>query len=86
MTLTLELPHELERELSAEAARQGLSLSDYAVRLLATARPARAMPKTGAELVTYWQSEGLIGARADLRDSQAHARYLREQAERRVQE
>lgn len=86
MTITLDLPQELERELSAEAARQGVPLSEYALRLLATGRPARPMPKTGAELVSYWQSEGLIGTRSDIADSQIHARVLREQAERRGRE
>ena len=86
MTITLELPPELERELSAEAARHGLSLSEYAVRILATGRPARDMPKTGAELVQYWEREGLIGTRPASTDSQAHVRALREHAERRVRE
>jgi hypothetical protein len=40
-------------------------------------------PKTGAELVAYWQNEGLIGTRPDRLDSQAHARQICEQAERR---
>ncbi|HJT32514.1 MAG TPA: hypothetical protein VJ783_10760 [Pirellulales bacterium] len=34
MTLTLELPSELESELAAEAAQFGLSLPEYALRLL----------------------------------------------------
>ncbi len=84
MTVILDLPQELEHELSAEAARHGLSLSEYAVQLLAAGRPVRDIPKTGTELVDYWQSEGLIGSRSDIVDSQAHARTLRERAERRV--
>ncbi|MDP9314282.1 MAG: hypothetical protein M3R24_25945 [Chloroflexota bacterium] len=86
MTITIELPHELEQELSSEAARQGLPLAEYALRILATGRPARQMPITGAELVDYWHSEGLIGSRSDIADSQDHARHLREQAERRVRD
>ncbi len=86
MTITLELPQELERELSAEAARQGLPLAEYALRILTIGRPARPMPTNGADLVSYWQSEGLIGSRVDINDSQAHARRLREQAEHRIQE
>lgn len=86
MTITLELPQELEQELLAEAARQGLPLSEYALRLLATGRPSRPMPTTGAELVRYWQDEGLVGSRPEIADSQAHARALREQADRRVRE
>lgn len=32
MTLVLDLPHDVEIELSAEATKAGLSLSDYALR------------------------------------------------------
>jgi len=60
MTMTLELPDELEQELSAEAARYGLPLAEYTVRLLAMGRPIRNMSKPGTALVDYWHSEGLI--------------------------
>jgi hypothetical protein len=83
MSLTLDLPKDLESELAAEAARLGLSLSEYALRLLASGRTLGNPPKTGAELVAYWQQEGLVGTRPDIPDSQQHARTLREQAERR---
>ncbi|HEY0604583.1 MAG TPA: hypothetical protein VGD58_16820 [Herpetosiphonaceae bacterium] len=86
MAITLELPYELEQELSAEAARQGLPLAEYAVRILATGRTVQPMPTTGAELVRYWQAEGLIGSNPEIADSQEYARQLREQAERRVRE
>lgn len=82
MTLTLKLPRALEAELSAEAAELGLSLQEYALRLLAAGRTAAA-PKNGAKLVEYWQREGVIGTRTDITDSQTHARKLRKQAERR---
>lgn len=84
MSITLELPQELESELSVEAAQLGLSLSEYILRVLSTASITGKKPKTGAELVEYWQNEGLIGTRPDILDSQAHARQLREQAERRT--
>ena len=83
MTLTLDLPKELEAELTAEAARLGLPLTEYALRVLAAGRPPSVAPKTGAELVAYWQSEGLVGTRTDLTDSQEHARRIRAEAERR---
>jgi hypothetical protein len=86
MTLTLELSQELESELSAEAAQLGLPLAEYALRILATGRAPRSLPKTGSELVAYWQSEGLIGTRPDITDSQQHARAIREQAEKRTRE
>lgn len=38
-------------------------------------------PTTAAEIVAYWQQEGLIGSRSEITDSQEHARELRRQAE-----
>jgi tryptophan synthase alpha subunit len=87
MSITLDLPQDLESELSAEAARLGLSLSEYALRVLLTRRTrGGTVPQTGAELVAYWQRQGVIGTRGDIANSQEHARQLRHQAERRVQE
>ena len=86
MSITLDLPSELENELSTEAARLGISLAEYVLRILSTGRTVGAMPKTGAELVTYWQSEGLVGTRPDITDSPEYARRIREQAERRPRE
>ncbi len=83
MPLTVELPDDLADALTGEAARAGMSLPDYAVRLLAAARPPAVTVRTGADLVAYWQVEGLIGGRADVADSRAEARRLREQAQRR---
>ena len=83
MTLTLDLPEELETELTAEAQRLGLPLSEYARRLLATGRTPGPVPTTGSELVAYWKSEGVVGSRSDIRDSQGHARLLRQRAEHR---
>jgi hypothetical protein len=86
MTITLDLPPDLESELTAEAAHLGLSLGKYVLRVLATGRTTPALPKTGAELVAYWQKEGLIGTRPDIKDSTQHARAVRAEAERRSQE
>ena len=83
MPQTVELPDELADALTHEANRLGLSLPDYAVHLLSSARPPVAAIQRGADLVEYWRSEGLVGSRADLPDSQAEARQLREQAQRR---
>ncbi len=83
MNLKVELPQELQDELSSEAKQLGLTLSEYVLRLLLTGRHVATNPKTGAELVDYWQSEGLIGSRSDIADSQEHARRLRNNAERR---
>ena len=85
MTLVLQLPPDLESELSAEANRLGLSIQDHALRLLSAAHAQNGQSMTGAELVAYWQREGLAGSRPDISDSQAHARALRQEAERRQQ-
>lgn len=86
MTLTLELPSELENELSAEASRLGVSLSEHVLNVLRHARLASDRPATGAELVAFWESQGLIGNRSDILDSQEHARRLRKTAESRPRE
>jgi len=83
MTLTLEIPKELETVLAAEAASLGLPLSEYAQRLLAAGRVPEAVPKTGAELLAYWRREGVIGSRPDITDSLEHARAIRRKAEKR---
>ena len=83
MNITLELPPDLENELAAEATRLNLPLPEYALRVLAAGRLAGGPPKTGAELITYWQNEGVIGTRPDLSDSQEHARSIRRKAEKR---
>ena len=84
MRIILDLPQELERELSLEAAQLGLPLAEYVLRLLATGRIVGNIPKTGAELMAYWQREGLIGTRPDIADSQKHARAIRAAAEKRT--
>lgn len=86
MTITLDLPKELEHELSAEAARLGLTLPEYAVRVLAAGRLRGSPPRTGAELVDHWKKEGLIGSRPGLPDAPEHARGIRRRAERRARE
>jgi hypothetical protein len=86
MSITLDLPQELENQLSVEAAQLGLSLPECVLYVLSKGLVPAKRPKTGAELVEYWQSEGLIGTRHEFTDSQAHARQIREQAERRTRD
>ena len=83
MSLTLDLPPELAAKLAAEAARLQIPLQDYAVQLLASRTAHNSQPRTGAELVQYWQETGLIGTRPDISDGAAHAREVRARAERR---
>jgi len=84
MTLKLDLSRELEQKLSTEASRLGLPLSEYALRVLATRQVPVAAPKTGRELTTYWQNEGLVGTRPEISDSVEHARSLRREVEKRT--
>jgi hypothetical protein len=84
MSITLELPHELEKELATEAAQFGLSLPEYVLRVLSAGYPLGNKPKTGAELVEYWQGAGAISMRPEIADSRAHARRIRNKAERRM--
>ena len=83
MSLTLDLPEDLESELQTGAAQLGLSLPEYVLRVLSTSLAVCDKPKTGAELVEYWQTQGLVGTRSDVIDSPVRAREIRQEAERR---
>ncbi len=84
MTLILDLPRELEVELVSEAKTQGLSPTEYVLFLLGQrVQRKQSMPANGAELVAYWEREGVIGMRSDITDSQVYARELRANAEHR---
>ena len=51
--------------------------------------PQARAPTTGAELVAYWEAEGVIGAwadRTDIIDSASYARELRRRAKTRTME
>ncbi len=84
MSITLNIPEVLASELTVEAQKAGLPLSDYLLTLLAAGRSAKSLPASGAALVAYWQENGVVGYRSDISDCQAHARELRRQAESRV--
>ena len=77
MSEIINLPADLETALTAEAARRGLSLQEYALRILATKPEPAVSFRTGAELVAYWKREGLIGTAPEIGDSVAHARMIR---------
>ena len=83
MDIVLHLPPELETKLAAEASRHGVPLSDYLLGILSNGRQAALSVGSGAELVAYWQREGLLGTRATGCDSPSYARALRTKAEHR---
>ena len=85
MTLTLEVTGDLERNLEFEAAELGIPVEEYALQLLAGGRfelPPGKMPRSGAELVAYWERAGVIGSRPDITDPETYAREMRETADR----
>lgn len=86
MTINLKLPKTLEQELSTEAAQFGVSLSEYILRLLSFRPTTNISPKTGPELVAYWQTTGLVGTRPEISNSQQQARAIRAAAENRFQD
>jgi hypothetical protein len=81
----VEVTGSLEERLRDAAERLGISVADYARRLLEVAAP-QAEPLDGASLVEMWKTEGLIGSRPDIDDAAEHARRLREKAEHRERE
>jgi len=98
MTLALELTAEQEQHIEAEA-RRNMDAARYAKALLfwgdteesekQMLPPAGPLPPaggTGADLVAYWEREGIIGSRPDITDSLEHARAIRRKAERRTRE
>ncbi len=84
MSLVLNLSSELETALTNEAAQLGVPLPEYALRLISAGRKMSPVVQTGAELLSYWQGEQLLGTRSDIANSQTQARTLRDQAERRA--
>jgi hypothetical protein len=85
MNISLELPSDLENELSTEASRLNLPLTEYVLRILSLRPDLENLPKTGVELITYWEKAGVINSRPDILNSQDHARQIRHQAETREQ-
>lgn len=83
MSISVDLPPELESELCTEASQLNLPLSEYILRVLLMRQDVGNPPKNGVELVAYWQSEGAIDSRPEITDSQAYARKLRDESQTR---
>ena len=89
MSIVVNLPDEIERTIAAEASKAGMTVSDYVADRLAKAAGGTPASETqqrlsGAALVQRWRELGLIGYRSDITDPEAHARRLREEAQRRA--
>jgi len=87
MSIVVNLPDELERTIAAQAAKAGMTVSDYVADRLAKATAVTATGETkarlsGAALVRRWRELGLIGYRSDVTDPEAHSRRLHEEAYR----
>ena len=92
MSIIVNLPAELEKTIAAEAAKAGMTVSDYVAGRLAQGTTtngtngSRGSKRrlTGPEMVQRWKELGLIGYRTDITDPEAHSRRLREAAQRRT--
>ena len=86
MTVTLELPNDLQREMEQEATRRGLPLAEYMLQFLVSHHPhsaEAAVPRTGAEIFAYWEREGLLEGAPEIDDPVQYARELRERNQNR---
>lgn len=86
MTLILDLTPEQEQQIAEEAQARNMDARTYALARLFEGQPAEQSEEeqwSGADLVAYWEREGVIGSRPDITDSQEHARAIRHKAERR---
>ena len=95
MSIIVNLPAELEKTIAAEAAKAGMTVSDYVAGRLDQGTTTNGSPGTngscglkrrltGPEMVQRWKELGLIGYRTDITDPEAHSRRLREAAQRRT--
>ena len=89
MSIVVNLPAELEKTIAAEAAKAGMTVSDYvagrlAQRIATNGSHGSKRRLTGPELVQRWKDLGLIGYRTDITDPEAHSRRLRDAAQRRT--
>jgi len=73
VNISIDLPSDLENELSAEASQLKLPLLEYILHVLSFRPFLQNPPKTGLDLVAYWESVGVIKSRPDITDSQEHA-------------
>jgi hypothetical protein len=84
MSVVLNLPKRLEKQLHQEAASQEQPLEEYLLNLIHQARQPKAPAfQSTSDVLAYWQSEGVIGSKPVKTNSQKLARQLRNQVENR---
>jgi len=75
MSIVLDLPHKLLKELNIEAAKQNQDLNEYLTQLIQRGRTVQF--STTSDILAYWKKEGLIGTKPASTDSQKVAQRLR---------
>ncbi|MFO0813234.1 MAG: hypothetical protein U0796_08455 [Gemmatales bacterium] len=84
MSILLNLPKRLEKQLHQEAASHEQPLEEYLLDLIQQARQPRSNSfQTTADVLAYWKAEGVIGVRPARTNSQKLARELRGTVEKR---
>ncbi len=83
MPMSLELSDEVATWLQLGATKSGITIQEYALRLLSPPKAPTRTFKDGASVVAYWEAMGVLGSRPDIEDSQVEARRLRELAQKR---
>ena len=81
MTITLDLPKELEARLEEEAASARITKEVLAAQLIAMALPPDSF-KNGAEAVDYWTQIGFVGMWADREDMKNSTAWVRQQRDK----
>jgi len=61
VNVSIELPSDLENELSAEASQLKLPLVDYILRVLSFRPFLQNLPQTGLDLVAHWETSSPQG-------------------------
>lgn len=74
MKIALDLHWQLEDRLSKEASRLKLGLTECILRLLDGRSFLQNSPKTGAELVAFWENTKVLNSRPNIIDSQEYPR------------
>lgn len=91
MSMTIDLPPYVETYLREEAAKQETPVEEYTAHLVEDLVPKPLPPspmpelKTGADVVAYWQKEGVIGMWADRKDMEDSTEYVN-RLKRRIEE
>ena len=81
MTITLDLPTEIEARLEEEAVNAHITKEVLASQLIAMSLPPDSF-KNGAEAVDYWTQIGLGGMWADREDMTDSTAWVRQQRDK----